>query len=79
MNGKLTGAVSLAIGKQMDIVLLGGDHFMKWKDDFWDFCIGLMQERGCESCTITGRKGFKRIFPKLKPVGIVYEYRGGVN
>lgn len=73
-DSKLTGTAALHVSEELDILDLGGDNFMSWKDDFWDFCIGLMRARNIGKCTITGRAGFKRVFPKLKPVGIVYEY-----
>jgi hypothetical protein len=74
-DGALTGAVALSINKTLDILLLGGERFMAWKDAFWDFCIRLMGEYGCETCVITGRKGFTKVFPRLNPIGVVYEYR----
>lgn len=74
-DGELLGAACLSIAEEFDIVLLGGKRFMEWRHDFWDFCIKTMDERNIKIATITGRKGFERVFPALKPVGVVYQYR----
>ncbi len=74
IDGKLTGAFALRIGDELDILLLGGDNFMGWKDDFWNLCILIMAQRNCKKTTFHGRKGFEKLFPALKPVGTIYEY-----
>lgn len=72
---KLTGALCLMANKGvLDIILLGGEQMVAWKDDLRAFIIDIMRKTGCKTLSVTGRKGFMRLFPELRPTGIVYGF-----
>lgn len=56
----------------LDIQVLAGKKMPLWKDSFMAFVKNLMRNAGCEEVWITGRKGFEKVFPELKPVGTIY-------
>lgn len=58
----------------LNIVLLGGDYIKDWRDEFHDFCVRLLRERGIKTVIFVGRYGMGKIFPQLKSLGMLYVY-----
>lgn len=78
-GGILYGAACLVFaqgdrGKILNVSLLGGRDFGRWGKQFHDFVIRLAQATECASVLLMGRKGWGRIFPHLKPIGVIYAY-----
>lgn len=59
-------------GNILDIALLGGDNFMQWHDQIYDFTINIAKSKNCKEIWIVSREGWGRIFPKMKPIGTVF-------
>lgn len=64
-------------GKILDVVLLGGDDFMSWRNEVKEFTINLAKSMGCNQVWIVGREGWGHVFPDMEPIGTVYCLRVG--
>lgn len=58
----------------MNVVLLGGDYIKDWRDEFHDFCVSSIRAKGIKQVMIMGRYGIGKIFPELKPIGMVFVF-----
>lgn len=60
----------------MHIALFAADDLKTFKEEFWDFLMGLMKENNSEIMSVAGRRGWERIYPELKYHSTLYTYRG---
>lgn len=57
----------------LNVVLLGGDKIMEWKDALWNFILSMMEDSNSDLAFIS-RKGWEKVFPELQVVGSAYYY-----
>lgn len=62
-------------GRVLDVALLGGDNFNLWKAKFREFAINTAKSKACNVIWGIGRKGWLKIFPDAKPIGMVFELK----
>ena len=78
ITGKVAGAAYFQVGegyggKILGIVTLGGDKFLEWKPQIYDFAKEFSKNRGCNQIVLITREGWGKIFPDLQPIGTVYK------
>lgn len=64
-------------GRILDVTMLGGDKFMDWKDQSFEFTKELAKMKDCAEIWIMGRKGWGEVFPQMEPIGVVYRFKVG--
>lgn len=59
-------------GKILDVALLGGCDYIKYRKESWGFLINLAKSKDCDKIVIMGRKSWGKIFPEMKEIGVVF-------
>lgn len=80
ITGKIAGVAFFMYGDTRDgrvlnVVSLGADRMMEWKDSFLEFTINRAKSMNCNEIVLITRKGWGRVFPVFKAVGVVYSLR----
>lgn len=79
-GSKLIGCVFFMYGKGrdgliLDVALLGGNVVMKHMKAIREYAINLSKSKGCIAIWVMGREGWGKVFPDMKPIGIIYELK----
>lgn len=61
----------------LNVVLIGGDYIKDWSVEMHDFCIALIREKNIKTICFIGRYGIGKIFPRMKPIGMLFQYDDG--
>jgi hypothetical protein len=77
LDDKLTGSVFYLYGQGnngriLDVALLGGERFMQWRKQAYDFTVTLAKHKECKEIWVMGREGWGKIFPDMEAIGVVY-------
>lgn len=69
----ICGAFCLEFSNEvMNIILLGGENIHAWKDDLVSFFDEIIDNRNIKRVLVVGRKGWGKLFTRLKPIGTIY-------
>lgn len=60
-------------GLVLNVVLLGGENIMQWKNAAKVKVVEVMKQIGASSLYIVGRYGWLKIFPELELIGAIYK------
>lgn len=80
ITSKISGVVffmygDTSNGKVLNVASLGADRIMDWKDSLLEFTIKQAKLMNCNEIVLVSRKGWGRVFPVFKPVGVVYSLK----
>ena len=80
MDDEIKGAASFVYGKAncgkiLDIALAGGDEFLKYRHKAHEFMLNVAKSNDCKEIWTMGRKGWGKIFPKMRQIGVVYSLK----
>lgn len=58
--------------ESLNVVLLGGDDLMAWRDDLTAFMKSLLEAEGVAYLCVLGRYGWHRVLKDLTPLGTIF-------
>ena len=64
-----------ANGMVLNVASLGADRVIEWKDSLLEFTINQAKRMNCNEIVLVSRKGWGRVFPAFKPIGVVYSLK----